>query len=65
MKFIVLCFIGVAVLASPCAYDSDPSEPNAVVTIIAQISSLARSIDVADAGIPSQSADQAARSSNN
>jgi hypothetical protein len=39
MQFAIKCLIGIAVLASPCAYDTDPREPTAVAAIIAKLSS--------------------------
>jgi hypothetical protein len=30
MRFAIKCLIGIAVLASPCAYDTDPRQPMAV-----------------------------------
>jgi len=39
MQFAIKCLIGIAVLASPCAYDSDPREPAAVAALIAKVSS--------------------------
>jgi hypothetical protein len=34
MHFAIKCLIGMAVFASPCAYDTDPREPAAVAAII-------------------------------
>ncbi|WP_157929632.1 hypothetical protein [Phyllobacterium zundukense] len=39
MPFAIKCLVGIAVLASPCAYDTDPREPTAVAAIIANVSS--------------------------
>lgn len=36
MRIAVKCLIGISVLASPCAYDTDPREPSAVVAITAK-----------------------------
>ncbi|PSH68390.1 hypothetical protein CU102_13955 [Phyllobacterium brassicacearum] len=39
MRFVIMSLIGIAVVASPCVYDSDPREPSAVVAMIASMSS--------------------------
>lgn len=39
MRFVITCLIGVALLASPCVYDSDPREPSAVAAMITGMSS--------------------------
>jgi hypothetical protein len=39
MQFVMICLIGIAVLVSPCTYDTDPREPSAVAAIIAKMSS--------------------------
>lgn len=35
MQVAFKCLIGLAVLISPCVYDTDPREPSAVVALIA------------------------------
>ncbi len=37
VRLAVTCLIGLSVLASPCAYDTDPSEPSAVAAIVAKL----------------------------
>jgi hypothetical protein len=39
MQFAIKCLIGIAVLASPCAYDTDPREPAAVAPVVVKLSS--------------------------
>lgn len=34
MRFVIMSLVGIAVLASPCAYDTDPRESAAVVGIL-------------------------------
>ncbi|RCW82701.1 hypothetical protein [Phyllobacterium bourgognense] len=36
MRFAILSLIGVAVLISPCVYDTDPREPSPLAAFIAQ-----------------------------
>ncbi|MBB3145866.1 hypothetical protein FHS21_002280 [Phyllobacterium trifolii] len=36
MRFAILSLIGVAVLISPCVYDTDPREPSPLAALIAQ-----------------------------
>lgn len=36
MQFVTICLIGIAVLVSPCTYDTDPREPSAGAAIIAK-----------------------------
>ena len=36
MRFDILSLIGVAVLISPCVYDTDPREPSPLAALIAQ-----------------------------
>lgn len=35
MRFAILSLIGVAVLISPCVYDTDPREPSPLAALIA------------------------------
>lgn len=37
MRLAVISFIGVSVMAFPCAYDTDPREPVVVTAIIAKL----------------------------
>lgn len=37
MQFVIKCLIGIALLVSPCAYDSDPREPGAITAIVAKV----------------------------
>ncbi|MBZ9601079.1 hypothetical protein [Phyllobacterium chamaecytisi] len=36
MRFAILSLIGMAVLISPCVYDTDPREPSPLAALIAQ-----------------------------
>lgn len=39
MKFAIICLVGLSVLASPCAWDSDPHEASAIAVLIAKFTS--------------------------
>ena len=51
MRFAIICLIGLSVLASPCAHDTDPREPTVVAAITAKAFSQGGSPEMAAAEI--------------
>jgi hypothetical protein len=49
MRFAIICLIGLSVLASPCAYDTDPRDPAVVAAITAKAFSRGGSPEMAAA----------------
>lgn len=48
MQFAIKCLIGIALLVSPCAYDSDPLEPGAITAIVAKVSNTPLKVAVSE-----------------
>lgn len=52
MQFAIKCLIGIALLVSPCAYDSDPREAGAITAIVAKVSNTPLKLAVSESFAP-------------
>ncbi|MBZ9656222.1 hypothetical protein [Phyllobacterium lublinensis] len=46
MRFVIMSLIGIAVIASPCVYDSDPRETTAIAAMIVKLSTPGTELDL-------------------